>query len=387
MVISKVLFALLQSAVCGQPVTEDIKAACTVQMLEDVYTLANRHDLAHLAGQALSKLSLPESDGLAKCQQAAKQAIFRYMRTDLAYGQICGALEAAQIPFIPLKGSVLRAYYPEAWMRTSCDIDILVRENRLEAAVDALKSRLQFTEERKTDHDVSLFSPSGIHLELHYETVVESDAICDSNRVLSKVWDTANPVKPGSYHHQMSDGMFYFYHIAHMAKHFAVGGCGIRPFLDLWILRHRAEHDPAQYEQLLSEGGLTAFALAAEKLSEVWFSGIPADSMTDRFAQYVLAGGVYGTMENNMAVQQHKQGGKFCYALGKIFLPYKFLSIQYPVLQKQKWLMPCCQVARWFRLLFRGGVKRSVRQLKITASASREEIQSTQSLLEYLGLE
>ena len=31
----------------------------------------------------------------------------------------CAVLEEAKIPYIPLKGTVLRDYYPEAWMRTS----------------------------------------------------------------------------------------------------------------------------------------------------------------------------------------------------------------------------------------------------------------------------
>ena len=35
-------------------------------------------------------------------------------------------IKKVQIPFLPLKGSVIRQYYPEPWMRTSCDIDILV---------------------------------------------------------------------------------------------------------------------------------------------------------------------------------------------------------------------------------------------------------------------
>ena len=381
----QVLFALLRAAVCGQPVAEDVKAACTAEMLEKVYTLANHHDLAHLAGQALSKLGLPESESLAKCQMAAKQAIFRYMRLDLAYAQICDTLEKAEIPFIPLKGSVLRAWYPEAWMRTSCDIDILVRPENLDRAVEALTASLQFTRKGKGDHDVSLFSPGGVHLELHYETVVESDQVNQSSRVLEKIWDTATPVKPGAYHSEMSDGMFYFYHIAHMAKHITIGGCGIRPFLDLWVMRHRTMCAPDG--QLLDEGGLTAFAQAAEALSEVWFSDTPAEPMTERLAQYILGGGVYGTMENNVAMQQQKQGGRLRYALSKIILPYETIKFYYPLLQKHKWLTPVFQVVRWFKLLFKGGVRRSARQLKLNASASREDAQSAQSLLQYLGLE
>ena len=382
----QMLFALLRNAVCNQTVLEGIKAACTAEMLEQVYTLADRHDLAHLAGQALGKLNLPEETIPPQYRTATKQAIFRYMRIDHTYGQICAALELGQIPFIPLKGSVLRAWYPEPWMRTSSDIDILVPEDRLEQATDVLTARLQFTRGDKGNHDVSLFSPAGVHLELHYATVVESDRIKQSSRVLSRVWEDVTPVQPGACCQRMSDSMFYFYHIAHMAKHIAGGGCGIRPFLDLWVLNNRADSNAVKPSHLLTEGGLLALAQAAERLSEVWFSGAESDPMTDRLAQYVLGGGVYGTMENNVTVQQGRRGGKLRYALTRIFLPYETIKYYYPVLQKHKWLLPVYQVVRWCKLLFKGGVKRSVRELKTNASMSRADMQSAEALLQYLDL-
>lgn len=382
----QVLFALLRNIVCGQPVSEDTKAACTTEMLEHVYALASRHDLAHLVAQAANKLELPQSEFLKKCDQSAKQAIFRYLRLSNAYEQICGTLEKAEIPFIPLKGSVLRDFYPEPWMRTSCDIDILVKAEHLESAIASIKEELQYADGPKGDHDVSLFSAAGIRLELHYDTLAENSAINESYAVLSRIWETAIPKQPGMYQCELTDAMFYFYHIAHMAKHFQIGGCGIRPFLDLWILNHRVQCDVQARRQLLAQGGLLAFAEAAEKLSETWFSGAPMDSMTDQLARYILSGGVYGTMENNVAMQQQKQGGKLQYALSKIILPYETIKFHYPVLQKHKWLTPCYQVVRWFKLLFKGGVKRSVKQLRLNATASREEIQSTQILLQYMGL-
>ena len=55
------------------------------------------------------------------------KAIYRHAQLSYEYVAVCDALETAQIPFIPLKGSVLRKWYPEPWMRTSCDIDILDR--------------------------------------------------------------------------------------------------------------------------------------------------------------------------------------------------------------------------------------------------------------------
>ena len=63
------LFSLLRLAVCDDVPTEQLKTACTESMLEAVYALASRHDLAHLVGQAVSKLDLPDSEILSKCKR------------------------------------------------------------------------------------------------------------------------------------------------------------------------------------------------------------------------------------------------------------------------------------------------------------------------------
>ena len=75
---------------------------------------------------------------------------------------------------MPLKGSVLRASYPQDWMRTSCDIDILVHREDLERAVELLVEKKQYRREVTNLCDVSLYAPSGVHLELHYDLVLEN---------------------------------------------------------------------------------------------------------------------------------------------------------------------------------------------------------------------
>lgn len=381
-----ILFALLRTAVCGNEADEGLKAACTPENLQAAYTLAKRHALAHLVGQAVSKLDLPENEALTRCRQAAMQAVYRYVQLDYAFAQICQTLEEAKIPFIPLKGSVLRDYYPEAWMRTSCDIDILVHECNLDLAAKALVESLGYRTDEKTGHDLSLYSQDGIHLELHY-TILEETQVVRSQVVLEKFWDGAVPHPQKQYCLQLTDEMFYFYHIAHMAKHVESGGCGIRSFLDLWVLNHRVDSDRQKRETLLVEGSLMKFARAAESLSECWFSGTEKDVSSVQFENFILKGGTYGTLKNKVAVQQRKKNGRLQYALSRIFLPYQKIRFHYPILERHKWLTPVFQVVRWCKLLFKGGAKRSLRELQVNAQISQEEKMSAENLLEYLGLE
>lgn len=380
----ELLFALLRAAVCGEAVEDKTKDACTPDMLEAAYALARRHDLAHLVGQAASKLGLSESESLAKCKQAAMRAFMRYMQMNYSYEQICAALEEERTPFIPLKGSVLRDDYPEQWMRTSCDIDILIHESDLDKAIGVLTEKLGYINKGRSYHDVSLFSPNGIHLELHFDTIEEGTAKNDCRAVLSEVWECARPKEGKQYQMDMSDEMFCFYHIAHMAKHLTAGGCGIRPFLDLWILNHNVAHDRQRREMLLARGGLLTFAKVAARLSEVWFSDAPPDAHTKQLADFILKGSL---SDNKAAIQQARTGNRIGYIIKRrLFMPYVFMKVRYPVLQKHKWLLPVYQVVRWVQMLCRGGMGRSLKELRANAEISPEQISSTADLLKALGL-
>lgn len=384
----EILLALVRNVICGEPLDENIISACTPEMLEEVYGLAVKHDLAHLAGQALSKQKLPESPALIKCKKAAMGAFVRYMQQDHEYNRVCAVLEEAKIPFIPLKGSVLREYYPEAWMRTSCDADILVKEEILDTATALLVDKLGYTAGGKSDHDITLRAASGFHLELHYDTIQERYEVNGCREVLASIWEHAAPKEQGKYHLWLTDEMFYFYHMAHMAKHIAVGGCGARAFLDIWIMNHKMSCDKKKRHKLLQEGGLLQFAKAAESLSEVWFSGTKPNEMDIALSDYILRASLYGDKANRAALGQAKNGGKLKYLLTqRVFMPYDYLKDEYPVLKERKYLTPWYQVVRWFRMFRRkGGLGNTMKELKANAVSKDSDSAAAEDLLKHLGL-
>lgn len=387
MTAAELLFALLRHVVCGQPLGDGIKEVCSEEMLNAVYVLAQRHDIVHLAAHGLEKLDLPKSEPLSKLQAAKTQAIFRYMRQDYEYGRICAVLEKGEIPYIPLKGTVLRAYYPEPWMRNSCDIDILVEEDRLDEAIGRLRGDLGYEVSERGDHDVSLFSSTGVHLELHYDTVQQRYADDIRRSVLAKIWKMSEHEPESSCKYRMPDEMFYFYHFAHMAKHFGNGGCGIRSVLDVWIMNHRISADGEKRNLLLREGGLLSFSRAVEWLAENWFSGIPGNLLSEQVGEYILTGGVYGNKENRAAFGQAKFGGKLRYLFTRrVFMPYDYLKAEYPILKKKKWLMPLYQVVRWFRMLFSGAAGSHLREIIVNVTTQEEKRNATASMLKQLEL-
>lgn len=380
------LFALLRYETCGAPVPENVKETLSnPDVLQALYQTSKAHDLTHLIADALFKNQLIEKQspaGKAFLKQL-QTAVFRYEQIRYELESICKTLNEKKIPHMPLKGSVIRAFYPQPWMRTSCDIDIYVQESDLDAAASAIVEKLGYRNDGKDSHDMQMFAPSGVHLELHYD-LIEDSRYPQFKKVLSEIWGNAVPVSENGYTYQMSNEDFYFYHIAHTAKHFRDGGCGIRPFIDLWYLEKALPYDKEKTEKLLTECGLLKFTRAARKLVDVWFESEEHDVLSAETEAFVLTGGVYGVLENRVAVQTTK--GRVSYVLFRVFPPYRILKNQYLILRKCPILYPFCIVRRWFNLLFvKGRAKNSLREWNVAMKNSKEN--RVENLLKNLDLD
>ena len=387
--LNQILFSLIRGEVCGVG-AEAGSRTISPEMLPSLYALADRHDLAHLVASALDKLgALPaDSEISAKFRKKQMLAVFRHQQMDYELRAVSNTLECAGIAFVPLKGAVLRPYYPQAWMRTSCDLDVLIHEEDLPAAVSALVESLGYKEGERGVHDVSLYSRSGIHVELHYtlQDEAEAEGVAATQSILDAVWQHVSPISQKSHQHRMTDAFFCYYHVVHMAKHFYNAGCGIRPFLDLWILEHRAQMELEGCRELCRQSGLERFFAAARALAGVWFSGEPADDMLLSMQEYVFTGGVYGNFENRVLARRRKGGGRLSYVLSRVFVSFEYLCLLYPSLKRHRWLFPVYQVRRWFRLLFSGSLKKAKREMRMEEGMSELRIQRTAALFEELGL-
>ena len=363
----KLLFALIRVAIFDKKITEEEKNEASPEFLNEAFLIAKKHDVSHMVAQGMVESGLVQSDNTVITSDLYK-AIYRYQQINYEYTRICSSLECGKIAFLPLKGAVIRKYYAKPWMRTSCDIDILVHKDDLANAIAHLSNTLNYTEKEKTGHDVSLYSASGVHIELHFDLVEEGRAN-DAESILRTVWQNVVLKDGCAYHYEMSDEFLYFYHIAHMAKHFESGGCGIRPLIDLFILDNIKDGDWKKRDELLERGELLTFTEVCRSLSRYWFDfGEPSDLVL-KLQDFLLNGGVYGTTDNRVALQQKKRGGRIGFFFSRIFIPYQKLRRYYPVLEKHPWLMPIMQIRRWF-LLFRPDV----------AWTARRELQINQSL-------
>ena len=375
------MFRLFGYALRGENEKETI--SLDRESWEKIYKLSKKHDLAHLIGYALKGSENKIDEDIQKAfEQAMNMAAFRYVKISYDLETISNALEKAQIPFIPLKGSVLRNYYPEAWLRTSCDIDILVKNEDLDRTVNLLIEKYGYVFKERGLHDISLFSKNKIHLELHFDLTSEDRY----TKILSTVWEECVLAENKSHQYLMSNEMFMFYHLTHMAEHFIHGGCGIRSFIDLWIIRTKMSYDEGTVLKMCEQVGLEDFYFQTQHLMKVWFESEKHTDLSIEIENFIIGAGIYGSMENNIAINQSENKGKIKYIFGRVILPYEKLKRLYPKLEKHKILIPFYQVRRWIYFIFKKNKKRAMQELKVNSYLSKDKVGSVNKLCKTLGL-
>ncbi len=377
--LQNIFIKILRAELSEATLDTEIREQLTPGVISALYELSKRHDLAHIVAASLQKNGLLTDDQVsAKFKQENAQAVYRHLQMEYAYKQICDVFEEKGIPYIPLKGAVLRQYYPQPSMRTSCDIDILIREENLECAVDALTQKGFQCGERHY-HDISLRSPRNIHLELHFHIQENTDNL---DAVLKDVWQYAKPMTGSCY--GLTKEFFLFYMFAHMSYHFLAGGCGIRPLMDIWVIEHKMGIAYPQAEELLQRAGIYTFARGITELAEACFSGQEKDAFSDTLLSYIFDGGVYGSVRNRVAVK--KGDSTLRYVMQRLFMPYENMTIIYPILEKCPFLLPICWIMRIFKMLFGGKLRASAFELRIAKEMSNTELEKIKQIKEGLGL-
>ena len=353
-----------------------------------LYDIAVHHDLAHLVGDALEKNRLLEGDDrIAELFDVQKMtAFFRYKQLTYELEQVCRVLENEKIRFLPLKGSVIRNLYPEEWFRVSCDVDILVDFENLERTQSILKNTLQYRQKGMSSHDVSLYSQSDVHLELHF-SLVEDRLLPSASAVLARVWEYTTPAEGAVYQMTLSPEMLYFYHIAHMAKHVLASGCGVRFVLDTKILCDFLKKDGDATAELLKEAELATFEAYAVRLADVWFGQAAMDDELYVLHRFIVEGGSYGNIENNLSAKTEiRRKNAFQYFLYRMFPPKRIIQEGYPITQKHPVLLPLFYVVRIFHRLLVGNKKEILMEMKTKAQLSSEKQTSLDAMFSMLAL-
>ena len=380
----RTLFAkLVKYKICEDSNSELDESSITPEDAERLFKLSDAHDLSHVVGQALFDIGADMADTVRESfKKSVSLAMYRYLQIKRELATLAEFFEDEKIDHSFLKGSVIRNYYSEPWLRTSCDIDVLIRSCDVERAASALKNELGYKFDTRASHDVSLFSPSGIHVELHF-CLIENGK---SAEFFSDVWNSDLITKITDYRYDFTPEALVAYHVAHAAKHFGAGGCGVRPLMDLYVLKTRMSYNEGKIRDMMSECGLLEFYKTFLHLSRVWFDDAEHTELSRDTELYLLGGGVYGSIENRVAIRERQSGGKIKYLLGRLFLPLSTMKRIYPILEKHPILLPFCHARRVIKFLFNRDKGRVISEIAYTSSVSEEKKEKLAHLLAELEL-
>lgn len=382
--IIKLYMQLIKAEITGTPVSEEVLGQITPEAKEQLYHISRKNDLAHVIAAVLQRNNLLGEDELSgKYSTILYKAVMRYENIRYEFEQICSLFESEKIIYIPLKGSVIRQYYAEPWLRTSNDIDILIRPDDLDRACELLHTRLNYYDGIRTTKDLSLFSPSGVHLELHFKI---QESMEKMDRVFCNLWDYIGPVKENGYRYEMTPEYFLFHIVAHIAKHMLHGGCGVRAYVDVWLLMIHLKYDENIFLQLCEQSELLHFVESIRKLLNVWFEDDEHDELSRQLERYVINGGTFGTTETIMTTKRMSASGESGYILKRIFMSYKDLCTLYPKLVKIPVMYPFYTVVRWCKLLNVDVFKRVTNEAKVNSTIAEDKVDDLKELFGKLQL-
>ena len=266
------------------------------------------------------------------------------------------ALEYAEIWYMPLKGSVMKDYYPNFGMREMSDRDILVDSTRV-WDIKRIMESLGFSTERfgEGNHDVYYKKPLSnfeIHITLFgnsYDERIYTYYIDVKDRLIK---DEGNNY---GYHFSLED--FYVYMTAHEYKHYSGKGTGLRSLLDVYVFLKKFE-GILNFDYILCEVkklGISEFELNNRTLALNLFGNNELTDENREMLEYIMNSGAYGTLENSVKNQLNKYGGgtpgKIKYLLTKIFPPVKNMKNTYPFFCEHKVFYPFLIIYRLLKAL------------------------------------
>lgn len=384
-VLQRGIVTLLRSAITGEalPLPEGFRIADALEQVK-------RHAMVTLIYEGAVRC------GLDKRDEAMQQLFHAYYKMLLKsegqlaqLAQLYSAFEGNGIEYLPLKGCNMKARYPRPELRVMGDADILIRMEQYDRIVPIMES-LGFSFQVESDHELRWLNQR-LLVELHKWVIPSYNQ--DYYAYFGDGWKLAE--KSSGTRYAMSAENEFLYMLTHFAKHFRDGGIGCRHVVDLWVfLRTQQELDMTKIRQELENLQLLEFYDHIRALISHWFEDGAGDDRTECISAFVFASGSWGKEESiviSRSVKLGKQalpgvGGRAVFVWQRFFPPVAVMKRDYPILQKQVWLLPFVWVYRIFYkvLVERKNLKPYEKEL---AWMSDENQRQRQQLLECVGLD
>ncbi len=342
--------------------------------LKELFHHSKRHSVVAMVAYALEEAGF-EKEKIAEFIEEKDKSIRKNILYKNELNEICELLSENKIWHMPLKGALLMDLYPKIGMRQMADLDIYFDKTYAEKVTEFMLSRGYTAVNLKDEmHDVYQ-KPPFFDIEMHKLLVSKYSppAVAD---YYNKDYNKKLKTNHDEYHCEFSSEDYYIYMICHLAKHYFQGGTGIRTFLDVYLfLKIYSQNLNFGYiESECTKIKYDGFEKMVKRLSYTLFSGCDytLDEQQTDILDFILSCNTYGFYQNvlmrRLSDLDDKNSNfkklKLKYVFRRILPDLHYMKLYYPILKKNKYLLPFVWV---YRLFYKSitNLKGALKELKV----------------------
>ncbi|MBR3396439.1 MAG: nucleotidyltransferase family protein [Lachnospiraceae bacterium] len=382
------IMKLVKSGITGEPCE-----AVSVSDWDKVLKISRVQDLSGIIYRAIrlskNNITPPESFLTAlKLQFTNDLRTDRVQRSELS--NLFRTFDEKNIDYLPLKGIVMKEYYPSPELRFMADADILIRQSQYKKIADIVKKAgYSFCEE--SDYEIPW--RKGLAL-LEFHIVVFNPNHTDYSSFFEDAFSMAANI-PGTNRYVFEPTDLLIYSVAHFAKHFVTGGTRLRNLTDIRYLLNEGNADLQKVNDSLEELGLADFFSIVLSAIDQWFNGQPFSLESELLFKAMMAESYDEDFDKYYTLGAAREFGghtelsimnRIRYYLKRLFPPLSFMSRPYHILTKLPFLLPFFWLWRIIKTSFTG--KKHIEQLwNIQVKDTSNAIEQYMDIMKVLHLD
>lgn len=295
---------------------------------EKLYTFGKSHGVENMLYVALRdlKIDVPK-DVMQKFYYSYLMSIKIDTLQTMELEKIGNAFEEAGIDYIPLKGSVVKHFYPMTHYRKSGDIDVLVRRETEKDAEKVLIEKLNYLRSEISEHyevHISYFKMPCVYVELHRQILKSSNR---AYKMFKNIWKYVKTSKSKEHKYVLSNELLYTYLLAHLCNHLYNGGAGIRMLMDFYVLSKNSKLDYEILNRYLKKANLVKINDYVTNIISKWFGdSYVFDKDVEILLDIIFDGGSFGTRDMQEKIHDSNSlVGKIRQLMQRVFMPTNML--------------------------------------------------------------
>ena len=282
-------------------------------------------------------------------------------------GAIFDELSQQGIRYMPLKGYIIRNYYPKQSMRQMGDTDIYFDKSNRDAVAEIMANR-GYTNFSSVENSDDYKNEAGLVFEFHWDLFYDE---AEFHPVFDNLWEHGTTDRDNPLMYNMGINDLYVHSVCHMYKHYTTGGCGIRFLADTYLMLRR-DNDNLDWQWIdskMREYGIADFEKTVRELALAMFDDCKLDDRQQALLDTFMSFGIFGLESNkvNARVRSFANGEEINnslrvrYIFSRLFPSKKKMMEDYGILNKHGCLFPAFYIYRLFRAVTH--IKRTCKEI------------------------